>query len=72
MTQRARIHPNDIAAINLLIADIQALESRAHRLMMVGAALALNKAKNRAGWELAEQIERIGADDGDEPSPMTT
>jgi hypothetical protein len=41
----------------MLINNIQDLESRAHRLMMTGAAQALNSAKNAAGWELAEQIE---------------
>jgi hypothetical protein len=51
------IHPDDFAAAQMLINDIQALESRAHRLKMLRAAHALNAAKNAAGWELAEQAE---------------
>lgn len=37
----------------MLIDDIQALESRAHRLGMTVTGHALNNAKNAAGWELA-------------------
>jgi hypothetical protein len=53
----SRVHPKDFDAVRVLINDIQDLESRAHRLMMTGAAQSLNNAKNAAGWELAEQIE---------------
>lgn len=52
-----RVHPLDFNAVDLLILDIQSLESRAHRLKMTKAAQALNTAKNAAGWELAEQTE---------------
>lgn len=51
-----QVDPRDFHAIHLLIGDIQALENRAHRLKMLKAAHALNEAKNKAGWELAEQI----------------
>lgn len=52
-----RVHPLDFPAVQNLILDIQALESRAHRLKMVKAAHALNEAMNKTGWELAEQVE---------------
>lgn len=52
-----RVHPSDFPAVKNFILDIQALESRAHRLGMVETAHALNAAKNKAGWELAGQIE---------------
>ena len=51
-----RIHIDDVKAIKLLIDDIQALENRAHRLKMFEAAHALNAAKNKTGWELANQL----------------
>jgi hypothetical protein len=49
----------DVPAVHMLIADIQALESRAHRLRCLRAAHALNEAKNRLGWELAEHLEAM-------------
>jgi hypothetical protein len=61
MSEKPRLHRSDINAVNMLILDIQALESRAHRLGMHLAAKALNESVNKAGWELAEQIERMKA-----------
>lgn len=52
----SRVHPDDLEAVRMLINDIQALENRAHRLRMTLAGHALNEAKNKAGWELAEQM----------------
>lgn len=52
----SRVHPKDFDAVHQLIGDIQDLENRSHRLMMVETAHSLNAAKNKAGWELAEQI----------------
>lgn len=61
-TGKNRVHACDFDACRMLILDIQALESRSHRLKMTGAAQALNQAKNAAGWELAEQIGRAQKD----------
>jgi hypothetical protein len=52
----SRVHPNDFDAVRMLINDIQDLESRAHRLMMIETGHFLNAAKNKAGWELSEQM----------------
>jgi hypothetical protein len=52
----SRVHSKDFEAVRVLINDIQALESRAHRLRMTLTGHALNDAKNRAGWELADQM----------------
>lgn len=51
-----RVHPKNFEACKVLINDIQALENRAHRLMMIDTGHVLNKAKNTAGWELEGQI----------------
>lgn len=47
------VSPKDHAAVTMLVNDIQALESRAHRLGLSYTARGLNRAKNAAGWELA-------------------
>lgn len=52
----SRVDPDDFDAVRTLINDIQALENRAHRLMMIETGHALNAAKNKAGWELSEQM----------------
>lgn len=62
MTNRARVHHADVAAVHVLIGELQSLESRAHRLKMTETAQALNAAKNKAGWELAEQLTRMNQD----------
>lgn len=54
------VHKDDLEACRLLINDIQALESRAHRLKVYVAAHALNRAKNALGWEMAGNIEQAG------------
>lgn len=41
-----------------LIAEIQALEDKAHRRGFTETAHALNEAKNKAGWEYAGKLER--------------
>lgn len=62
------IHPADRNACDMLVLDIQSLESRAHRLGMTVTGRALNNAKNAAGWELAGEIELAGkASRGDRP-----
>jgi hypothetical protein len=57
MKMKTRVHPKDFDAVRALINDIQALESRSHRLMMIDTAHVLNKAKNTAGWELEGQMD---------------
>lgn len=52
------IHPDDFDACRTLINDIQALETRAHRLKAHTTGHALNSAKNTIGWELARAVER--------------
>lgn len=54
------IHPADRKACDALVIDINALESRAHRLGMTVTGHALNNAKNAAGWELAGDTELAG------------
>lgn len=44
-----------------LVSDIQALETKAHKLGMVITARGLNHAKNAAGWEMAGNVLRAGA-----------
>ena len=61
------IHPADYDACRMLILDLQALQSRAHRIGMVLTAHALNEAMNKAGWELAEDMEA-----NKRKSPVTT
>lgn len=53
---KARVYPKDFDAVRILINDLQTLENRAHRLMMIDTAHVLNKAKNTAGWELEGQM----------------
>lgn len=45
------------AARNVLVQDLQEVESRAHGLGMHVTARALNRAKNAAGWEIAGNID---------------
>lgn len=52
--------PLDRNACTRLVGDIQALESRAHRLGMTITGHALNNAVNAAGWELAGEAELAG------------
>lgn len=54
------LDPKDKKAADMMIRDIQALESRAHRLGLHVTAHALNNAKNAIGWELAGNIEAAG------------
>ena len=54
------INPKDMEACRLLVGDIQALESRAHRLGVHVSAHALNRAKNALGWEMAGDIDQAG------------
>lgn len=60
-----RVDPKDWDAVRILIGDIQALESRAHRLKMIETAHSLNAAKNKAGWEfegqISDQLDKHGA-----------
>lgn len=51
------LSPKDRDAARLLLNDVQALESRAHRLGMTITGHALNNAKNAAGWEMAGETE---------------
>lgn len=44
-----------------LIADIEALEQRAHKLGMTLTAQALNRAKNATGWSLAGDPDKAAA-----------
>lgn len=53
-----RVHPLDFPAAQNFILEIQASQTRAHRLGMIETAHALNAAMNKAGWELAAQIEQ--------------
>ena len=50
----------DRKAADQLILDIQALESRAHRLGLHATGHALNSAKNAIGWEMAGEPEKAG------------
>lgn len=63
------INSGDRNACHILLSDIQALESRAHRLGMTVTGHALNNAKNAAGWELAGETEFAGmASRGERPA----
>lgn len=57
MSKSHRVKKGEYEEVRQIIADIQALETRAHRVRMTATAQALNVAKNAAGWELAEAIE---------------
>lgn len=50
---RTTLHPSDTDAARLLVLDIQAMQSRAHRLGLPITARALNNAMNASGWEQA-------------------
>lgn len=54
------IDERDRSACKVLLGDIQALENRAHRLGMTITGLALNNAKNAAGWEMAGETTLAG------------
>lgn len=60
MTKTKVINELDRNACTMLLGDIQALESRAHRLGMTITGHALNNAKNAAGWELAGETALAG------------
>lgn len=54
------IDPKDMDACRILVNDIQALESRAHRLGLQVAGHTLNRAKNAVGWEMAGDVVQAG------------
>lgn len=54
------MNPKDLEVCRLLLGDIQALESRCHRLGVHVTAHAMNRAKNALGWEMAGDIEQAG------------
>jgi hypothetical protein len=60
MRKSHRVKPGAYEEVRQIIADIQALETRAHQVKMTATAQALNVAKNAAGWELAEAMEING------------
>lgn len=49
--------PLDRNAAMLLAGDLESLEQRAHRLGMTLTAQAINRAKNVAGWQAADNDE---------------
>lgn len=46
------------AEMNAIVADIQSLESRAHKVGLTITGHALNNAKNTVGWEIAGNTDR--------------
>lgn len=52
------VNSKDLEACRLLVNDIQALESRCHRLGVHITGHALNRAKNALGWEMAGNAEQ--------------
>lgn len=48
------------ATHQMLLQELQEIETRAHRLGLHVTAHALNRAKNALGWEIAGNVEEAG------------
>jgi hypothetical protein len=63
------LHPLDRKAAELLLGDLQDLESRAYRLGMPTIGKAINTAKNDLGWELSKTAARDQSQGGEVKAP---